>query len=117
MYKKGKMSKYSMEMRGDLFYLVGEGLFSCEDARSFIYDFKTFVKKNRTNDKVLLIDNRNLKTSCQEVKPFIEEMSLLYRDTPFKKKFIMMPKSLIASMQLKRDDETGIFDQFEYIDC
>ncbi|AOR24608.1 hypothetical protein [Clostridium taeniosporum] len=103
--KKNNMSNYSMEVIGNKAILSSKGMFSKEDAENYIKDFVTFTRSNNTSSLILVIENAELKTSFPDVKPFYEKMSELYINSNFKKKYMLMPESAIAGMQIKKLDE------------
>ncbi|MBW6410231.1 hypothetical protein [Clostridium weizhouense] len=103
--KKNKMSNYTMEVIGNKAILHSEGMFSKEDAENYMSDFITFTKSNNTSGLILVIENSNLKTSFPDVKPFYDKMSELYIKSNFKSKYMLMPESAIAGMQIKKIDQ------------
>ena len=103
--KKNNMCNYSMEVMGNKAILSSRGMFSKEDAETYISDFIDFTKSNNTSSLILVIENAELKTSFPDVKPFYDKMSELYIKSNFKKKYMLMPASAIAGMQIKKLDE------------
>ncbi|NFI96142.1 hypothetical protein FC961_17565 [Clostridium botulinum] len=103
--KKNTMSNYSMEIVGNKAILSSKGMFSKEDAENYINDFVTFTKSNSTSSLILVIENGELKTSFPDVKPFYDKMSDLYINSNYKKKYMLMPASAIAGMQIKKLDQ------------
>ena len=114
--KEERLAKYKMELKGDKLILTGEGLFNVEIARSYIDDLKKIITKVDTKNVILVVDTSKLKASGQDVNPLIEEVSNLYKVTAFKKKYLVMPSSCIAGMQLKRRSGDGVFDCFEIVE-
>ncbi|NFA44619.1 hypothetical protein EXM65_19235 [Clostridium botulinum] len=103
--KKNTMCSYTMDVIGNKAILSSKGMFSKEDAENYISDFITFTKSNNTSSLILVIENAELKTSFPDVKPFYDKMSDLYINSNFKKKYMLMPASAIAGMQIKKLDE------------
>ena len=113
--RKGNASEYTMEVKGNFLILTSGGMFSVEDAKAYMADYRYVVNTHRVSEMGLVINTPELKTSGKEVNELIGEMACLYRDTNFKNKFMVMPDSAVARMQLKRNDETGLFQQTEFI--
>ncbi|GAA0077189.1 hypothetical protein UT300005_15670 [Clostridium sp. CTA-5] len=103
--KKNKMSNYTMEVVGNKAILHCQGMFSKEDAENYMDDFITFTTSNNISGLILVIENSELKTSFPDVKPFYDKMSELYLKSNFKSKYMLMPESAIAGMQIKKLDQ------------
>ncbi|MDV4152536.1 hypothetical protein R0131_17040 [Clostridium sp. AL.422] len=113
--RKGELSSYSMEEKGNFFVVSGKGLFKAEDAKNYIKDFKDITRQLPTRTMELVINTFELKTSFQDVNELIGEMTELYRSTPFLKKHMVMPVAKTALMQIKRQDPTGFLDTLNFV--
>lgn len=108
------MKKYEFKVNQaeKILLIESRGMFSLEDAKNFMDEYKKTITKINPGDYVLIIDSKDIKTANQEVIPLLEDMIKLYVTTPFKKRITIVMDSAVALSQVKRvgkDDFTNNF--------
>lgn len=102
---------YKMELKTNdkIFLITISGMMTEKESISYIEELKKNIRSINPVQYSIVIDSQELKTSPQGLIGLIEEAMSLIVNTPFKKRYSIMPKSAIATSQIKRigreDDE------------
>lgn len=115
---------YTMELKENekVFLITMSGLMTEEESRSYIDEFKKKIKTMNTHKYNIVVDAKELKTSPQELTGLMEQAMDLITNTPFKTRYSVMPKSAVATSQVKRVarketefDDTIFAESFEEV--
>ncbi|GAA0077190.1 hypothetical protein UT300005_15680 [Clostridium sp. CTA-5] len=112
--RKSVLSKYSMRVEEDKLIVKGEGISSKKDMQSYMNDFMQIINSMDTSNLTLIIDNKDFNMSFPDTKVFYDKISEAYINTNFKEKYIIMPESEIANIQIKKNGDK-IFDTIKVI--
>lgn len=96
------MFEVTIDKSKNTFSVYGKGLFSADECKNLINDFRSKAKTFTSKDFALIVDGRDISTNTPDVAPFLEEMSKMYLETQFKERYFVVPKSTLANMQIKR---------------
>ncbi|WP_105617634.1 hypothetical protein [Vallitalea okinawensis] len=115
------MAKYEITLKtnskGEKFlYCFGEGFFQMEDAQAYVDALKKEVSKVNPATTSLIIDSAESKPAAPDVVPLLVECTQIFHETPFKTKYYIKDKNIIATNQKKRTDDLGFFDSLTLID-
>lgn len=116
MKKIGGMDMYKIELKAKekIFLIAIEGLATEKEIISYVNDLKMNIMKINPAEYYAVADLRKLITSPQNFTMLMEQSIKLIADTPFKKRYSIMPASATASMQLKRVGNQA--DKFIFIE-
>lgn len=78
------------------------GFFKEEEGRDFLQDYQSKVNSIKPAEYALIVDGTDLSTSKQDMLPVLSNCMSLYKGTGFKKALGVYPKSVTASIQLKK---------------
>ncbi len=111
------MKKYEFQVDNGkkLLLIKGSGMFSLDDAKSFMADYKKQITQIDVKDFTLVIDSKDIKVNGPEIVPLLEEMIQLYAATPFKKRFSVIIESAIAQSQVKRVGKNDYTTAFTFV--
>ncbi|WP_308462450.1 hypothetical protein [Clostridium weizhouense] len=112
--RKSVLSKYSMSVEENKLIVKGEGISSKKDMQSYMNDFMQVINSMDTSNLTLIIDNKYFNMSFPDAKLFYDKISEVYINTNFKEKYIIMPESEIANIQIKKNGDK-IFDTIKVI--
>lgn len=95
---------YKIEHRKEqkILFIKAIGALTLEEGKKFVEDIKKNISAANTEQLYLVLDGTEVDTTAQEAIQFMEEANQLYFKTPFKGRFMILSKSAVASMQLKR---------------
>jgi hypothetical protein len=96
------MFNFNINSQKKSFHVSASGSFGVEEAKQIVEEYKNKAKGLNLKEYVLIIDSEAVSVSTPDVVPYMNELIQLYTDAPFKKKYFVSPKSVIASMQVKR---------------
>lgn len=109
------MYKFEVDERKKVFSVYGTGLFTVKECEDFIKEFRTKTKTFNSNGFALVLDCKDVVTNTQDVAPYMVEMAKMYIEVPFKKRFMVVPKSAVATMQLKRVAKDDFYSQVSLV--
>ena len=95
---------YKMELKTNekIFLITIGGFMTEEESISFIAEMKKNIKNINPTQYNIVVDSRELKTSSPQLVGLMEEAMTLLTTTPFKTRYSIMPKNIIATSQVKR---------------
>ena len=96
------MYKIELKTNGKILLINMSGFMTQEESISYIKELKKNIKDISPTQYSIVVDSRELKTFSQQLLGSIEESMSLITNTPFKKRYTIIPKSIIATMQIKR---------------
>lgn len=108
------MYKIELKTKEKIFLIAIEGQAAEKEIISYVNDLKTKIMKINPTDYYVVTDLRKLVTSPQNFTMLMEQSIKLIADTPFIKRYSIMPESATASMQLKRVGNQA--DKFIFIE-
>lgn len=86
-----------------------QGMFAQEDALAFLNEYQRQVKAINAKNYDVVLNAVDLKVSPQEMLPLLEQCFELYKQTGFKKVFMILGNSVTLKMQVKRvADKAGL---------
>ncbi|GAB6087877.1 hypothetical protein [Alkaliphilus crotonatoxidans] len=111
------MKKYEFQLdHGKKLMLIKSGgMFSLDDAKNFMAEYKKQVGQIDVKNYSLIIDAKDIKVNGPEIVPLLEEMIQLYASTPFKKRFSVIFESSIAQSQVKRVGKDNFTSAFTFV--
>jgi hypothetical protein len=89
------------------------GLMTEKDSISYIEELKMNIRKINPVEYSFAADLRELKTSPQNLINLMKKSIEIIASAEFKKRYIIMPESIIASSQLKRVGQEN--DKFIFV--
>lgn len=95
---------YKMEIKTNekVFLITMSGLMTEKESVSYIEELEKNIKAINPTQYSIVVDTRELKTTSQQLIGLMEQAMELITNTIFKKRYSIMPKSLVATMQVKR---------------
>lgn len=102
---------YSFEMQGNKFIIENSGLFTEDEAISFMNEYSDRVKTMDTKNTTLILNATELKVLPQDLMPLLQKCMELYMKDGFKNVFIIEFSSAITNSQIKRIAKSIGFDQ------
>ena len=102
---------YSFDLQGNTLIIKNAGLFSEDEAKSFMAEYSQKVKTLDTKNTTLILNATELKVLPQEMMPLLEKCMELYMKDGFKNIFIIEFSSIITNSQIKRVAKSLGFDQ------
>lgn len=96
------MYKIEVNPSKKLLSIVAEGMFNLEEAQTYMEDFKAKLSSINPSEYYFLADARKQTTSTPEVGAVLTEVLKIYKDAPFKKRYLVKLDSVIAMSQIKR---------------
>lgn len=95
----GGYNMYTIELKTNLLLITMSGVMTQEESISYIEELKKNIKEISPIDYNIVVDSRKLKKISQELSESWEQTISLINSTPFKKRYSIMPKDMIATMQ------------------
>ncbi|WP_137696195.1 hypothetical protein [Ruminiclostridium herbifermentans] len=102
---------YSFDLKGNVLIINNSGLFSENEATSFMAEYSQIVKTIDTKKTTLILNATELKVLPQKMIPLLEKCTELYMKDDFKNIFLIEFSSLITNSQINRVAKTLGFDQ------
>jgi len=96
------MYKMELKTNGKILLINRSGFMTQEESISYLEELKKNIKNICPTEYSIVVDSRELKASSQQLLVSIEEAMSLIAVTPFKKRYSILPKSIIATMQINR---------------
>lgn len=96
------MFKFEINEVKNVVHVTVEGLFSDEMAKSYINEYQSTLAKIVPSTYTLFVDGREQKVVDSTVFEDMQMAIDLYLSSGFKKVFIALPKSAVATLQIKR---------------
>ncbi len=93
---------YKFEEKGNAVVITVGGFFTPEEAKTFIGEYESLVKRLDTKSTSLILDGRELKASTQEMIPMLQGCMQLYMRDNFKKVFMIEFDSSVTNSQVAR---------------
>lgn len=90
---------YTMELKTNLLIITMSGVMTKEEGISYIEELKKNIKDISPIDYNIVVDSRKLKKISEELRESRKQAISLIASTPFKKRYNIMPKDIIATMQ------------------
>jgi len=110
-----KKYDFKVDSSKKIFLINGGGMFSLDDAKNFMAEYRLNVAKIDPKEYNLIVDAKDIKVNSPEIIPLLEEMIGLYTATPFKKKFSVIIESTIAQSQVKRVGKDELSAAFIFV--
>lgn len=104
--------KFTVDNAKKVVLISASGMFSKEDALELKNDFIAQSRAINSKDYSLIVDSKEVKPNSPDVVPLLEEMLVIYKDTPYKKKIAVLMDSAVAMMQIKRIGKDSFTDTF-----
>ncbi len=109
--RKGLINMYSFDLQGNTLIIKNAGLFSEDEAKSFMAEYSQKVKTLDTKNTTLILNATELKVLPQEMMPLLQKCMELYMKDGFKNIFIIEFSSIITNSQIMRVAKSLGFDQ------
>lgn len=95
---------YKMELKNNekVFLITMGGFMTEKESIDYIEELGKVIKTIDPAKYSIVIDSRELKTSSQQLIGYIEQAMELITNTPFKKRYSIIPKNVIATFQIRR---------------
>jgi hypothetical protein len=84
------------------------GFMKAEEAVEILNSLKKTFQAIDTSKYYFILDSSNFKAAAQENINLLTDVITLYAQTPFIKKFVILPISSIAKMQAQKTDKTDL---------
>lgn len=114
------MAKYEITLKTNskgekVLHCYGEGFFQMADAQGYVDALKSEIAKINPATTCLLVDSEASKPAAPDVIPLLVECTKLFHATPFKTKYYVEDKNVIAGNQKKRTDDLGFFATLTFV--
>lgn len=96
------MYKIDINPGKKLLSIVAEGMFNLDEAKKYKDDFVAKLNSINPREYSFLADGRKQTTSTPEVGQILAEVLNIYKEAPFKKRYLVKLDSVIAMSQVKR---------------
>lgn len=95
---------YRMELRANekVLLITMRGLMTKVESLEYLEELKTYIRCINPKQYNVVIDTSELKTTPQNLIDLMEKAMEIITNTPFKKRYNIMPESIIAKSQVKR---------------
>lgn len=95
---------YKMEVKTNerILLITMSGLMTEKESLAYIEELNKNIKRINPTQYSMVVDTRELKASPQNLINLMEQAMELITTTPFKRRYSIMPKSAVATMQVKR---------------
>ncbi|APM40854.1 hypothetical protein BS101_20145 [Clostridium kluyveri] len=109
----GGIFMYKLEIKPEknIFLITFKGLLSKKEGEEFLSELLRKLKTFDTSKYNLVVDTQELKVSTQDSTDNIKSTIELLVKTPFKGRYNVVPKSIIAELQAKRVVKNDIFNK------
>lgn len=105
------MYKFEVKSEDNIVLITFEGLLSQKDGCRVFEDLSRKLKTFDTSKYNLIVDTQELKASKQDSVDNIKRTIELFVKTPFKGRYNVVPKSIIADLQAKRVSGNDVFSK------
>lgn len=102
---------YSFDLKGKALVITNSGLFTEDEAKSFMADYQQKVKTLDAKSTSLILNATGLKVLPQEMMPLLQQCMEIYMKDGFKNVFVIEFASAITNSQIKRIAQAVGFDQ------
>lgn len=109
------MGSFSIKVASNSLDIVCEGLFTPDNAKSFVSEFQKESKKITPATCHLTLDGSKLSTSPAEMQQMLKGILEMYKQMGFRNVTIIFGDNAIVKMQVKRLAKEIGFDNFNVI--
>jgi hypothetical protein len=102
------MYKIEIVPTKNLFIVTMSGFMKEDESKAYLDEFRRKLRTITPSNFNIVVDTHELITASKNLTDLMKEAQELIVRTPFKKRYSIMPKSIIATSQIKRvgkDDE------------
>jgi hypothetical protein len=103
------MYKIELKTNEKVLLITMSGLISKVEGETCFFDLKKRLRTFNTSEYCLIIDTQELKASKQDSVDNIKNIVELFVWKPFKVRYNIIPKSIIATLQAKKVVKSRIF--------